>query len=69
MTDIFSNRRFVLQYVIIGTVVIFIMRLFYLKVINKDYQQLAKSNVLRFFFFSYARSERFFTHYASVIPT
>lgn len=47
MTDIFSNRRFVLQYVIIGVVVIFIARLFYLQIIDKDYQQLAKSNVLR----------------------
>lgn len=47
MTDIFSNRRNVLQYVIIGVVVIFIIRLFYLQVIDKDYQQLAKSNVLR----------------------
>ena len=47
MTDIFSNRRFVLQYVIIGVIAIFIARLFYLQIIDKDYQQLAKSNVLR----------------------
>ena len=36
-----------LQYVIIGIIVIFIARLFYLQIIDKDYQQLAKSNVLR----------------------
>src|SRR2546423_6494374 len=47
MTDIFSNRRFVLQYVIIAIIAIFIARLFYLQIIDKDYQQLAKSNVLR----------------------
>src|SRR5438477_11431728 len=47
MTDIFSNRRFVLQYVIIAVIAIFIARLFYLQIVDKDYKQLAKSNVLR----------------------
>lgn len=36
-----------MQYVIIGVIVIFIVRLFFLQIVNKDYQQLAKSNVLR----------------------
>ncbi len=47
MTDLYQSRRNVLQYVIIGVIVIFIVRLFFLQIVNKDYQQLAKSNVLR----------------------
>lgn len=47
MTDLYQSRRNVLQYVIIGVVVIFIIRLFFLQIVNKNYQQLARSNVLR----------------------
>ncbi|MBK6485068.1 MAG: penicillin-binding protein 2 [Chitinophagales bacterium] len=47
MTDLFQQRRYTLQYAMIVVVFIFIARLFYLQVINKDYKQLANANVLR----------------------
>jgi len=47
MTDVYQNRRFVLQYVIIGVVAIYIARLLFLQIIDKDYQELAQANVLR----------------------
>jgi penicillin-binding protein 2 len=47
MTDLYQNRRNVLQYVIIGVVVIYVLRLLFLQVVAKDYQELAKTNVLR----------------------
>ncbi|MCY7411033.1 MAG: penicillin-binding protein 2 [Chitinophagales bacterium] len=47
MTDVYQRRQYILQYIIIAVIIIFIARLFYLQVIDKDYKQLAKSNVLR----------------------
>jgi penicillin-binding protein 2 len=47
MTDLFQQRRYTLQYAMIVVVFIFIARLFYLQVVNKDYKQLANANVLR----------------------
>ncbi|MEO6168724.1 MAG: penicillin-binding protein 2 [Chitinophagales bacterium] len=47
MTDLFQQRRYTLQYAMIVVVSIFVARLFYLQVINKDYKQLANANVLR----------------------
>ena len=47
MTDIYLNRRYVLQYVIFSVVLVYILRLLYLQIIDKDYQKLARTNVLR----------------------
>jgi penicillin-binding protein 2 len=45
--DLYKNRRFVIQ-VIIGVVLfIFLLRLFYLQLIDKNYKQLASQNVIR----------------------
>ncbi len=47
MTDLFQQRRYTLQYAIIVIVAIYVARLFYIQVIDKDYKQLANANVLR----------------------
>jgi penicillin-binding protein 2 len=47
MTDLFQQRRFTIQYAIIIVVAIFVARLFYIQIIDKDYKQLANANVLR----------------------
>ncbi|MBA3649327.1 MAG: penicillin-binding protein 2 [Chitinophagales bacterium] len=47
MTDLYQSRRYTIQLIIIVITLIFIARLFYLQVIDKDYKQLAKATVLR----------------------
>jgi penicillin-binding protein 2 len=47
MTDLYQQRRFTLQYAIIVIVSIYVARLFYIQVVDKDYKQLANANVLR----------------------
>lgn len=47
MTDLFQQRRFTIQYAMVIVVVIFVARLFYLQIVNKEYKQLANANVLR----------------------
>ncbi len=47
MHDVYQNRRQLMRYVVIAVVVIYILRLFYLQVLSKDYQQLARRNVIR----------------------
>src|SRR5215510_9984744 len=47
MTDLFQQRRFTIQYAIIIVVSIFVARLFYIQIVDKDYKQLANANVLR----------------------
>ncbi|MCS6917195.1 MAG: penicillin-binding protein 2 [Chitinophagales bacterium] len=47
MTDVFQNRRYVIQYVVVAVVIVYVLRLFQLQVLSKNYQQLARNNVLR----------------------
>lgn len=45
--DLFQQRRFVIQGVFIFVIVVYILRLFYLQVVDSSYKQLANSNSLR----------------------
>src|SRR4030095_8604163 len=47
MTDLFQQRRVSIQYGVIIIVAIYVARLFYIQIIDKDYKQLANANVLR----------------------
>jgi penicillin-binding protein 2 len=47
MTDLFQQRRITLQTAIVVVVAVYVARLFYLQIIDKDYKQLANANVLR----------------------
>ena len=45
--DLLANRKRIVQIVFSTIAVIFILRLLYIQVINKNYRQLANNNVLR----------------------
>ncbi len=45
--DINSNRKAVLQYVFLAMIVLYILRLFYLQIVDKSYKQMADANALR----------------------
>ncbi|MCS6990591.1 MAG: penicillin-binding protein 2 [Chitinophagales bacterium] len=47
MTDVYQNRRWVIQYVVIAVIIVYVLRLFQIQVLSKNYQQLARNNVLR----------------------
>lgn len=47
MTDVYQNRRYVIRNVIVAVVILFALRLFQIQVLSKNYQQLARNNVLR----------------------
>ncbi|MEY2830702.1 MAG: penicillin-binding protein 2 [Bacteroidota bacterium] len=45
--DINSSRKAVFQYIFIGVIAIFLLRLFYLQIVDKTYKHLADENALR----------------------
>src|SRR5580698_6110641 len=45
--DLFQSRKRLLIYVFVGLIAIYIVKLFYLQVIDTSYKQLAKNTVLR----------------------
>lgn len=45
--DLFQSRRYIIQGVFILVILIYLLRLFYMQVVDKNYKQLANSNSLR----------------------
>ena len=45
--DLFKNRYQVIRIIIVSFAVIFLIRLFYLQVINRSYVALAKNNAIK----------------------
>jgi penicillin-binding protein 2 len=45
--DVNANRRPVFQYAFIAVIVVYLLRIFYLQVIDKNYKVMADANALR----------------------
>ncbi len=45
--DINSNRKSVLQWIFFGMIALYLLRLFYLQIVDKNYKQMADANALR----------------------